>query len=244
MWNQDFEPRDFRGKRDDQRPRRGPRGEGHARGGQAFGGDPFFGPRGPFGPAGPFGPHSPFGPGGPFASRGFGGRGRGRARRGDIRQAVLALLAEEPMNGYQMIQTMAERTGGGWKPSPGAIYPALSQLEDERLIEPFDNNGAKAYRLTEGGQTAAALIDPKPWDAFNAENAPEHPEVLRGLWKEFSSLAMAAQELTRSGSRAQQQQAAQILAETRRSLYGLLASDGDGDGTEDDQDLANPDDLR
>ncbi len=145
------------------------------------------------------------------------------------------------MNGYQMIQAMAERTGGGWKPSPGAIYPALAQLEDEQLIEPFDNNGAKAYRLTEAGQNVASGIDPKPWEAFNTENAPEHPEALRGMWKEFSSVAMAAQELTRSGSRAQQQQAAQILAETRRSLYGLLASDAD---TEDDQDLANPDDLR
>ena len=242
MWNQEFEPRDFRGRNDDRRPRRGPRGEGHARGGQPFGGDPLFGPHGPFGPAGPFGPRGPFGPGGPLGGRGpMGPRGRGRARRGDVRQAILALLAEEPMNGYQMIQTMAERTGGGWKPSPGAIYPALAQLEDEQLIEPFDNYGAKAYRLTEAGQNVAAGIDPKPWEAFNAENAPEHPEVLRSMWKEFSSLAMAAQELTRSGSRAHQQQAAQILAETRRNLYGLLASDADD---EDDQDLANPDDLR
>ena len=241
MWNQDFEPRDFRGGQDDRRPRRGPRGEGHNRGGQGFGGDPLFGPRGPFGPTGPFGPHGPFGGGGPFGPRGpFGGRGRGRARRGDVRHAVLALLAEESMNGYQMIQSMVERTGGGWKPSPGAIYPALSQLEDEGLIEPFDNNGAKAHRLTEAGQAAASAIDPKPWDAFNTENAPAHPDVLRGLWKEFGSLAMAAQEITRSGSRAHQQQAAQILAETRRSLYGLLASEAD----EDDQDLANPDDLR
>ncbi len=241
MWNQDFEPRDFRGGHDDRRPRRGPRGEGHRRGPQAFGTDGVFGPAGPFGAAGPFGPHGPFGPGGPFGPRGpLGGRGRGRARRGDVRQAVLALLAEEPMNGYQAIQAMAERTGGGWRPSPGAIYPAVSQLEDEGLIEPFDNNGAKAYRLTEAGQLVASEIDPKPWDAFNADNAPEHPEVLRSMWKEFSSLAMAAQEITRSGSRAQQQQAAQILAETRRSLYGLLASDSD----EDDQDLANPDDLR
>ena len=238
MWNPEEQPRESRGERPQRRPRRGPRGEGHRHGGPGFGagagGSAPFGPGGPFGAGGPCGMHGPFGPGGPF-----GGRGRGRARRGDVRQAVLALLAEEPMNGYQMIQAMAERTEGGWKPSPGAIYPALSQLEDEGLIEPFDNNGAKAHRLTESGQTAAAAIDPKPWEAYNAENAPEHPETIRGLWKEFSSLAMAAQELTRSGSRAQQQQASQILADARRNLYGLLAADAD-----EDQDLANPDDLR
>jgi len=232
MWNQEQQPRDFRGTDNDRRPRRGPRHHGHPWGGAGAEG---FGTLGPP----PFGPAGPFGPGGPFGARGpFGGR-RGRARRGDVRQAILALLAEEPMNGYQLIQAMAERTEGGWKPSPGAIYPALSQLEDEGLIEQFDNNGAKAHRLTESGQAASATIDPKPWEAYNADNAPEHPEAIRGLWKEFTSLAMAAQELTRSGSRAQQQQASQILADARRNLYGLLAASDDLD-----QDLENPDDLR
>lgn len=236
MRNQNFDPRHERGNdHSDRRPRRGGHGEGHRRGG------PF---EAMFGANTPFGPGMPFGPGGPFGGpRGFGGPGgrRGRARRGDVRQAVLALLAEEPMNGYQMIQTMAERTGGGWKPSPGAIYPALSQLEDEGLIEQFDNNGAKAYRLTEPGRSAAEQIDPKPWESFNAENAPEHPEALRSLWKEFGSLAKAAQELTRSGSGVQQEQAARVLAEAKRSLYGLLASDPDDD---EQDDLANADDLR
>ena len=59
---------------------------------------------------------------------------RGRGRRGHVRTSILALLAEQPLNGYQIMQTLAERTDGAWKPSPGAVYPALSQLEDEGLI--------------------------------------------------------------------------------------------------------------
>ncbi|MBK8446248.1 MAG: helix-turn-helix transcriptional regulator [Micropruina sp.] len=217
------------GQRHDRKPRRGAFGQGHGRGGfgPGFGGPGFGGPG--FGPMGPFG--------GPM-----GRRGRGRARRGDVRQAVLALLAEQPLNGYQMIQTLAERTEGGWKPSPGAIYPALAQLEDEGLIEQFDNEGTKAYRLTEAGRTASAEINDKPWDAFNADNAPQHPEAMKALWNEFRGLAMATQEITRNGSRTQQDQAARLLSDARRKLYGLLASDDATD--EGDADLANPADLR
>jgi len=174
---------------------------------------------------GPLGPRGPFGPGGP-GGPGRHGRG-GRARRGDVRLAILALLAEEPMNGYQMIQSLAERTNGGWKPSPGAIYPALAQLEDEGLIEPFDNNGQKAFRLTESGTVAASAIDPTPWEAFNAEAEAQVPHAAHALWSEFQTLTAAAQELTRSGSQAQQKKAATMVAELRRGLYGLLASDDD-----------------
>ena len=59
-----------------------------------------------------------------------------RARRGDVRAAALALLVEQPMNGYQILQEIGERSGGVWRPSPGSVYPALQQLEDEGLIRP------------------------------------------------------------------------------------------------------------
>ena len=82
--------------------------------------------------------HHPFEPGmpgargrGPGGPRGRRGGGRGRVPRGEVRAAVLLLLAEEPMNGYQLMQTIADRSGGRWTPSPGAIYPTLNQLEDE-----------------------------------------------------------------------------------------------------------------
>src|ERR1700761_5154502 len=85
-----------------------------------------------WGGGGPFG-----GPGGPFG-RGPRGRGRGRARRGGAPRAAGRLLAEEPRNGYQLMQTIEERSGGRWSPSPGSVYPTLAQLEDEGLIRSTD----------------------------------------------------------------------------------------------------------
>src|SRR3954447_15845463 len=94
-----------------------------------------------------FGPGGPGGPGG----RG-GGRGRGRARRGDVRAAMLLLLESQPQNGYQLIQEIERRTDGLWKTSPGSVYPALQQLEDEGLVRAAETEGRRAYELTEEGR--------------------------------------------------------------------------------------------
>ncbi len=67
-----------------------------------------------------------------------------KARRGDIRAAIVALLAEQPMHGYQVIQELSERTEGVWRPSPGSVYPTLQQLEDEELVEPTSRRRASA----------------------------------------------------------------------------------------------------
>ena len=99
---------------------------------------------GPFGPG--FGPGfgrgfgRGFGPGGFGPGFGPGQRGgrRGghsrRGRRGDVRAAILVLLAERPMHGYEIIQEVAERSQDLWKPSPGSVYPTLQLLVDEGLI--------------------------------------------------------------------------------------------------------------
>src|SRR5205823_8000476 len=86
--------------------------------------------------------------GGPFGGSGWGPhrRGPGRARRGDVRLALLRLLAEEPRNGYQLIQTIEERSGGMWRPSPGSVYPTLAQLEDEGLIRSVETEGTQIGR--------------------------------------------------------------------------------------------------
>ena len=92
----------------------------------------------------------------PAASAGRFGPGR-RAGRGDISAAILTLLAEEPMHGYQIIQVISERSGGNWTPSPGSVYPTLQQLEDEGLIEPADSeSGRRVFALTEAGRTASS----------------------------------------------------------------------------------------
>src|SRR6188472_4443264 len=99
-------------------------------------------------PEGGPGPH----PGGP--RMGFRGRGRG-ARRGDVRSAILALLAESPMHGYQIITELGERSGGEWRPSAGSVYPTLQQLEDEGLVRSEASDGRRVMALTDAGREAA-----------------------------------------------------------------------------------------
>ena len=112
----------------------------------------------------------PFGGGGPMWGRGgpFGphGRGRGRKRRGDVRTALLMLLAEEARNGYQLMQTIEERSGGRWRPSPGSVYPALAQLEDEGLVRAVERDGTKLFEITDAGRehVAAAHGQTAPWE--------------------------------------------------------------------------------
>ncbi|MDQ7992510.1 MAG: PadR family transcriptional regulator [Propionicimonas sp.] len=206
---------------DSDRPGKGGHHHHHPHGHHGFGPGPGFG----------FG----FGPG--FGGPGFGpgpGRRGGRNRRGQVRESILALLVEQPLNGYQIMQSLDERTQGLWRPSPGAVYPALNQLEDEGLIESFDNDGQKAFRLTETGRQAAGQVD-APWEAVNARFGGRSPESMKALWQELGSLAGATKELVRSASPEQVDQATAIIAEARRRIYGLLAAEP---GT------ANPDDLR
>src|SRR6185437_10421732 len=121
MHDEAWGPRDPRDPRD----RRG----GHKMRARMRGGAPWGGPGGPGGPF-EFGMR-----GGPFGPPRFGGRGP-RVRRGDVRAAILDLLAEgQPWNGYQIIQEIGARTQGVWRPSAGSVYPALQQLEDEALIK-------------------------------------------------------------------------------------------------------------
>ena len=198
---------------------RGGARHGHGRGGGRRRG---FGP--PFGPPG-FGP----GTGGPwfFESR----RMRGpRVTRGDVRAAALALLAEEPRNGYQLIQEIGERSGGVWRPSPGSVYPALQQLEDEGLVRAESADGGRRhYVLTDEGRAYVAAHPDElraPWDMVASSVGSDAIE-LRSL---IGQLAMAAVQVARVGSDAQVAQAREILTETRRSLYRILAAGDDETG--------------
>ncbi len=149
---------------------------------------------------------------------------RGRAPRGDVRAAVLILLAEEPMHGYQLMHAIADRTGGRWTPSPGAIYPTLSQLEDEGLVTVARESGRKLATLTDAGR--AVLEDETnpvtdPFAAFEGET----PVVdLRDL---MGQLAGAVRQVARAGTPEQQTAAATTIAEARKSIYLLLAEGPD-----------------
>ncbi|MER5646768.1 PadR family transcriptional regulator [Streptosporangium sp. NPDC002524] len=196
----------------------GPREHRHRghRGPFPFGGFPWDTGRGGRGGRGPFG-------GGPFGGPPF-GRGR-KAKRGDVRAAILALLTESSHNGYQIIQEIERRSEGGWKPSPGAVYPALQQLTDEGLVLAEENEGRKTFGLTDAGRAYVA----------------EHPDEVRAPWEEMTpdvddstwelmditrQSGFAMLQILQTGSDAQIRQAKQTLVETRRKLYQILA-DGD-----------------
>src|SRR5947209_448024 len=114
--------------------------------------------------------------GGPFGGPGWGHHrhGRGRARRGDVRLALLRLLAEEPRNGYQLMQAIEERSEGRWRPSPGSVYPTLAQLEDEGLIHSAETEGTRRFEITEAGREhlESRAEEPAPWEpsADEADN--------------------------------------------------------------------------
>jgi DNA-binding PadR family transcriptional regulator len=212
----------------------GPRG-GFGPGGAGFGpgfgpGSPGFGPGGPgFGPGGPgFGPD--FGPGfGPGGRHGHGGRGR--RGRGNVRAAVLALLAEEPRHGYSIMNELGERSGGLWRPSPGSVYPVLQQLQDEGLITSIDRDGRKVFDLTdEGRRYVEEHADElrEPWQV--AEHGPR--ERFQGLMRSSMALAGAVQQVARLGTDEQATQALAVLDEARRTIYRILADDDTGTAPE------------
>jgi DNA-binding PadR family transcriptional regulator len=196
--------------------RGGPFGPGAPGGGRGGGGRGRGGP--PFGPGG-FGPG---GPGGPFGPGGFGFRRGPRARRGDIRAAILALLQEEPRNGYQIMQELKQRSQGMWNPSPGSVYPALQLLEDERLIANEEGPGGRVYALTSRGKTYAkehADEIAAPWEALSNAAGDGFVEMM----SLFQQLGAAAMQVVQAGSAAQVAKAKKILVATRRSLYEILA---------------------
>ncbi|MDX1889768.1 PadR family transcriptional regulator [Mycolicibacterium sp. 050158] len=184
---------------------------------------------GAFGPGG-FGPG--FGPGfgrafgGPgFGGPGFGrgprggGRGRGRGRRGDVRAAILTLLTERPMHGYEMIQEIAERSQDLWKPSPGSVYPTLQLLVDEDLIVGTESDGSKKlFELTDAGRAAAEKIETAPWDEIT-EGADPGAVNLRSA---VGQLMGAVKQSFFAANPEQQKRIVDVVNNARREIYGIL----------------------
>jgi DNA-binding PadR family transcriptional regulator len=173
----------------------------------------------------------PFSGPGPFG-RGPRGRGRGRARRGDVRLAVLRLLAEEPSNGYQLMQAIEQRSDGRWRPSPGSMYPTLAQLEDEGLIRSSEADGSRRFEITDAGrehlETRAG--EPAPWEP--QDEAGE--DALSELGPVIMGLGKAAWQVASVGDEQQRSRAVELLAETRRALYRILAEEPEGDDGDSD----------
>jgi DNA-binding PadR family transcriptional regulator len=160
----------------------------------------------------------------PFGGHRGGHRGR-KARRGDIRTAALLLLAEEPRNGYQIMQEIEERSEGVWRPSPGSVYPILQQLEDEGLVRSQESEGRRLIELTDAGR---AVLEER------AENASPPWEKMAGgineqtleLGSLVRQIGLAAMQVMQAGNDAQVEEARKILTDSRRSLYRILSEGG------------------
>lgn len=204
------------------------------------------------GPGGPWGAGwSGWGPGGPgrpgpppwvagLFGLAQGDRQRGpRVRRGDVRAAILDVVRTaqwngDQVNGYQVIQQIAERSKGSWRPSPGSVYPTIQQLEDEGLIEVDDSRGRRSLRLTAEGETYVADNADElaaVWTPFDEPAADAEAQGIGDLKPEIGQMMGALWQIMTTGSEQQRRAAAEILVDTRRRLYGLLA---DGDPAEDE----------
>ena len=147
---------------------------------------------------------------------------RGRARRGDVRAAALLLLAEEPRNGYQLMEEIERRSGGAWRPSPGAVYPALAQLEDEGLVRAAEAARGRSFGLTEEGEKYVEEHREElgnPWKEAG-EGVPDELVELHNL---VGQLGMTTMQVAQSGNQSQVAEAKKVLDEARRSLYRILA---------------------
>ena len=204
---------------------------GGRRGGGPWGAGPWAGPGG-FGRPGHPGPP-------PWVAGLFGlaqgDRQRGpRVRRGDVRAAILDVVrtaheTDEPVNGYQVIQQITERSNGGWRPSPGSVYPTISQLEDEGLLQTADQAGRRSLRLTTAGETYVVEHADElaaVWVPFQEERTAEG-DAFADIKPEIGQVMGAVWQVMTTGSDQQRAAAAEILADTRRRLYGLLAEGDD-----------------
>jgi DNA-binding PadR family transcriptional regulator len=183
---------------------------------------------GPFGPG--FGPGFGRGFGRGFGPAGFGPSPRGgrrsghsrRGRRGDVRAAILVLLAERPMHGYEMIQEIAERSQDLWRPSPGSVYPTLQLLVDEGLIVGEESEGSKKlFNLTDAGKEAAEKVETPPWDEITEGADPAHLNLRAAVGQLFGAVAQSAH----AASTEQQQRIIDIVNTARREIYTILAED-------------------
>lgn len=159
--------------------------------------------------------------------RGPGGHGRHRARRGAVGAAILGLLAEQPMHGYELISALEERSGGRWKPSPGSMYPALGRLEHRGLIASTETDGKRRFELTEAGRERLAeqheAGNDAPWDDHGLGG---HGELRRAV----SELTGPAKQIGRFGSPEQITAAVTAVKTATASMYRILA-----DGVSEDE---------
>ena len=155
------------------------------------------------------------------------GRGGRAVRRGNVRFAILSVIGDRPMHGYQVIQELESRTQGRWRPSAGSVYPTLQLLEDEGLLSSEELEGRRTYSLTDAGRAAADEHPLSAGDWLGTDGAGDSAD----LHKLVRGLMGAVAQVQRTGSAQTNEAARQVLVDARRQLYRLLADDDvEGDG--------------
>lgn len=144
-------------------------------------------------------------------------------RRGDIRTALLAVLAEGPGHGYELIRRLEEKSDGAWRPSPGSVYPTLQLLEDEGLVTASERDGKRTFEITDAGRTEAEerLADTggtPPWESMGRGGRPSGD-----LRESIGQLMLATKQLAGVGTPEQVERAVAILKDARKQLYAILA---------------------
>jgi DNA-binding PadR family transcriptional regulator len=177
--------------------------------------------RGPFG-GGPFG-GGPFG--GPFGDDPFGGEGgpRRRHRRGDIKFALLELLAEQPRHGYDLIKELESRYAGFYRPSPGTVYPTLQLLEDEGHLTSEQVEGKRIYTITESGRQLLAERQAGEGEGHPGFRHGAGGEGLDALRRNSMALVEVVMQAARHGTPDQVRAVTQVLDGARREVYRILA---------------------
>ncbi|WP_245805144.1 PadR family transcriptional regulator [Amycolatopsis australiensis] len=150
----------------------------------------------------------------------------GRSPSRPVRPAVLALLAEEPMHGYQLMQEIRRRTQDRWRPSPGSVYPILQQLEDEGLVHTVETGGRRVAELTEAGREHVAGREAEFAALWGEPEDEQGADRFAALWHALGELSGAAAQVGYSGTEAQITEVKKILADARRRVYAVLADAG------------------
>lgn len=147
--------------------------------------------------------------------------------RGDLKFAILRLISEKPMHGYELMQALEDESGGGYKPSPGSIYPTLQMLEDEGLLSSQEDNGKKIYEITDEGKAYLEenvdLVD-RIFERVGAFANGFFGKDTRDLTGAFSRLAQTCFEGTFSGRLDPEtiQKMTSILEQAREDLAAAM----------------------
>ncbi|HLM01241.1 MAG TPA: PadR family transcriptional regulator [Pyrinomonadaceae bacterium] len=139
-----------------------------------------------------------------------------RMRRGDIKFHLLEILKETPRHGYEIISEL-EKQSGGYRPSPGSVYPTLQMLEEGGYLTGEQIDGKKVYTITEQG---LKLLEERGQTRLEA-----NPKMVRALEirKSLMKLAAAVKDGVRDGDEETIKRINEIVNKARRDVYSILA---------------------